>query len=119
MDTELARKLLGVDGSNLLMLETAWHHRRTQILEQQAQAGSEAEAAEQQALLDNLDLARAILKQAAEKTSRERPTPDRPPFRLAISATWRGVIIGVIIGVPLGAVVALAIVVLIVRLAGS
>ena len=115
MDTELARKLLGVDGSNLLMLETAWHHRRTQILEQQAQAGSEAEAAEQQALLDNLDLARAILKQAAEKTSRERPTPDRPPFRLAISATWRGVIIGV----PLGAVVALAIVVLIVRLAGS
>lgn len=115
MDTELARKLLGVDGSNLLMLETAWHHRRTQILEQQAQAGSEAEAAEQQALLDNLDLARAILKQAAEKTSRERPTPGRPPFRLATSATWRGVIIGV----PLGAVVALAIVVLIVRLAGS
>ena len=115
MDIELARKLLGVDGSNLLMLETAWHHRRTQILEQQAQAGSEAEAAEQQALLDNLDLARAVLKQAAEKASRERLPADRPPFRLAINETWRSVIIGITVG----AVVALAMVALIVRLAGS
>lgn len=115
MDIELARKLLGVDGSNLLMVETAWHHRRTQILEKQLQANSEAEAAEQQALLDNLDLARAVLKNAAAKTHRDRISTDRPPFRLAISDTGLAVLVGIVLGV----VVALAIVALIVLLAAS
>ena len=98
MDTELARKLLGVDGSNLLMLDTAWHHRRSQILEQQAQAGSEAEAAEFEALLANLDLARAVLKDAAERANREMTDPADRTLQLALNKTWLAVIAGLTLG---------------------
>lgn len=114
MDTELARKLLGVDGSNLLMLETAWHHRRTQILEQQVQSDSEAEIAEQDALLANLDLARAVLKDAAKTMSREPTYANGPAFPLNIHTTW----LNVIIGVAVGTVAAAAIIAFIAWLAG-
>ena len=112
MNIELARKLLGVDGSNQLMLETAWHHRRTQILE--AQTDSDAEAAEKEALLDNLDLASAVIKDATASASREQPAINDGPLHLNMNDTWRNVMIGL----ATGTVVAITVIVFIAWLTG-
>lgn len=113
MDIDLARKLLGVDGSNLLTLETAWHDRRNQILQQQL-TGSEAEIREHEALLANLDRARQVLQEAAAMAEVAETDPEAAHTNRRTPTIATGIWLGVIAGVA----VATALIVLIAALAG-
>lgn len=112
MDIDLARKLLGVDGSNLLTLETAWHDRRTQILQQRELTSNEAEILEYEALLANLDRARQVLQEAAAAADEDTVYSDSSGRPLPVVATAAG------IGVAAGLAIAAAIIALIAALTG-
>lgn len=94
MDIDLARKLLGVDGSDAQTLEAAWSARRHQIL-QQRRLGDAAEVDERNALLANLDRARAVLKDAAHISARSSTRAGGADY-MAMREIWLGAAFGIL-----------------------
>lgn len=107
MDLDLARKLLGVDGSDPQALDAAWHTRRNQILQQWPQVDGDPkpsqetspetsmETREHDALLANLDRAHSVLRQAAEMSTRQ-PETIEGTGRSKTRDIWLGVVFGLL-----------------------